>query len=234
MEENTNVVNNNVENVNSQASVPQSNVQMPQSSVPQSNVQMPQSSVQQSNMQMPQQNIQQSNVQMPQQNIQQNDVQGEQQNTSLVVKKESIFTKISNFFKNLFGKKKNDNINQNSEQQKQENAVKMDNAHIDGTSQAQIQNFAYQMEQLQANTTLSNEIKTQNNERNDFVQELRKSTDSENLVEKIKNNPSLLNNMTDEELDKVSESIDIKQRQINQRIAELRQQLKMEKVSVQA
>ena len=212
MEENTNVVNNNIENVNSQQNMPQSN------------------------MQMPQQNVPQSNMQMPQQNVPQNNVQDAQQNTSLVVKKESIFTKISNFFKNLFGKK-NDTANekQASEKSEQENTVKMDNAHIDGSSRAQIQNFAYQMEQLQANTSLSAEINTQQTEeRNSFVQELRKSTESENLVEKVKNNPSLLNNMTDEELDKVSESINITQNQINQKIAELKQQIALENANAQA
>ena len=99
-------------------------------------------------------------------------------NKSLMIKQENIFSKILNFFKNIF-KKKEVVIEEN----------------------------------LESNYELNKE--KQDSEKNDFINELRKSTDEENLINSVNKDPSLLKSMSIEKLKQLNEAIKNKQEMLD-------------------
>ena len=108
-------------------------------------------------------------------------------NKSLMIKQENIFSKIFNFFKNIF-KKKEVVIEEN----------------------------------LESNYELNKE--KQDSEKNDFIKELSKSTEEENLINSVNKNPSLLKNMSIEKLRQLNEAIKNKQEMLNAELEMLKKE----------
>ena len=113
---------------------------------------------------------------------------------SLTVKKENIFTKISNFFKNLFKVKSS-------------------------------------KENVQVISEPGEKVENKEEDKNSFIQELRKPIEEENLVEDLKKNPGLLDSMSDEKLDEVFEIIKNKQQMLKQKIESLKKQINERKAT---
>ena len=105
---------------------------------------------------------------------------------SLIVRKENIFNKLINFFKNLFAKKSS---------KPEEN--------------------------------IQNHIIQEKDSKNNFIKELRQSTEDENLVEQIRKDKSLLENMSIEALDNVIRAIKNRQQLVNEKIAIANQEILM-------
>lgn len=113
---------------------------------------------------------------------------------SLIVKKENVFTKISNFFKNLLKRKTN-----------------KENVQIISNPGEELEN-------------------KQENDKNSFIQELKKPIEEENLVENLKKNPEMLNSMSDEKLDEILEIVKNKRQMMKQKIELLKRQIEEKRV----
>ncbi len=113
---------------------------------------------------------------------------------NLIVRKENIFTKISNFFKNIFKAKSN-------------------------------------KENVQVINEPGEKVENKEEDKNSFIQELRKPIEEENLVENLKKNPELLDSMSDEKLDEVFEIIKNKQQMLKQKIELVKRQINERKAT---
>lgn len=113
---------------------------------------------------------------------------------SLSIKKENVFTKISNFFKNIF--KRNS-----------------------------------RKENVQIISEPGEKIENKEEDKNSFIQELKKPIEEENLVENLKKNPDMLNSMSDEKLDEILEIVKNKRQLLQQKIEFLKKQIEEKKIT---